>query len=230
MSNRNKLQKFEELRSFPNYYQHEVTGEPLLTTANGHRLAMKGQWSQLHFNNSQPITLELACGRGEYAVALAARYPDTNFIGVDIKGARIWQGARRAMEAGLTNIAFLRTRIEMINLFFVAQEVSEIWITFPDPFLRPSKADRRLTSPPFLARYRELLKPGGLIHLKTDDQQLYEFTLEVVAETTDARLLYHNDDIYAGVLPFEELSTRTYYENMHLQAGKTIKYIRFSLG
>jgi tRNA (guanine-N7-)-methyltransferase len=230
MSNRNKLQKFEELRSFPNYYQHEVTGEPLLTTANGHRLAMKGQWSQLHFNNSQPITLELACGRGEYAVALAARYPDTNFIGVDIKGARIWQGARRAMEAGLTNIAFLRTRIEMINLFFVAQEVSEIWITFPDPFLRPSKADRRLTSLPFLARYRELLKPGGLIHLKTDDQQLYEFTLEVVAETTDARLLYHNDDIYAGVLPFEELSTRTYYENMHLQAGKTIKYIRFSLG
>ena len=230
MSNRNKLQKFEELRSFPNYYQHEVTGEPLLTTIHERRLAMRGQWSQVHFHNNQPITLELACGRGEYAVALAARYPDTNFIGVDIKGARIWQGARRAMEAGLANIAFLRTRIEMINLFFKEQEVSEIWITFPDPFLRPSKADRRLTSPPFLARYRALLKPGGLIHLKTDDQQLYEFTLEVVGRTADAKLLYHNDDIYADILPFEELSVRTYYENMHLQAGKSIKYIRFSLG
>lgn len=230
MSNRNKLQKFEELRSFPNYYQHEVTDEPLLTTVDGRRIAMKGQWSQLHFNNSQPLTLELACGRAEYAVALAAKYPDTNFIGVDIKGARIWQGARRAMEAGLTNIAFLRTRIEMINFFFAMQEVSELWITFPDPFLRPSKANRRLTSPPFLARYRELLKPGGLIHLKTDDRQLYEFTLEVIAETADAKLLYHNDDIYADATPFEELSIRTYYENMHLQAGKTSKYIRFSLG
>lgn len=230
MSNRNKLQKFEELRSFPNYYQHEVTNEPLLTTVDGRRIAMKGQWSQLHFNNSQPLTLELACGRAEYAVALAAKYPDTNFIGVDIKGARIWQGARRAMEAGLTNIAFLRTRIEMINFFFAMQEVSELWITFPDPFLRPSKANRRLTSPPFLERYRELLKPGGLIHLKTDDRQLYEFTLEVITETADAKLLYHNDDIYAGPVPFEELSIRTYYENMHLQAGKTSKYIRFSLG
>ena len=230
MSNRNKLQKFEELRSFPNYYQHEVTDEPLLTTVNGHRLAMKGQWARLHFNNNQPITLELACGRGEYAVALATSYPNTNFIGVDIKGARIWQGAGRAIKAGLTNIAFLRTRIEMINLFFAKGEVSEIWITFPDPFLRPSKADRRLTSHPFLARYRELLKPGGIIHLKTDDRQLYEFTLEVVAETADAKLLYHNDDIYAADLPFQELSTKTYYENMHLQAGKTIKYIRFSLG
>ena len=230
MSNRNKLQKFEELRSFPNYYQHEVMDEPLLTTVDGRRIAMKGQWSQLHFNNSQPLTLELACGRAEYAVALAARYPDTNFIGVDIKGARIWQGAHRAMEAGLTNIAFLRTRIEMINFFFAAQEVGELWITFPDPFLRPSKANRRLTSPPFLARYRELLKPGGLIHLKTDDRQLYEFTLEVITETADAKLLYHNDDIYAGPVPFDELSIRTYYENMHLQAGKTSKYIRFSLG
>ncbi|MCL4162187.1 UNVERIFIED_CONTAM: hypothetical protein GTU68_051039, partial [Idotea baltica] len=137
---------------------------------------MRGRWREQHFGNKAPLILELACGRGEYTLALAAHFKEQNFIGVDIKGARIWKGAKMALEQQLDNAAFLRTRIEQIELFFTPEEVDEIWITFPDPFLKKGKANRRLTSASFLDRYRKILKKGGLLHLKTDDPTLYNFT------------------------------------------------------
>ncbi len=224
MARRNKLEKFAELRTFPHVYENFDMKEPRLFR-QGHPVQMRGRW-HAHFGNSHPITLELACGRGEYAVGLARMYPQRNFIGVDIKGARMWKGARIALEEGLANVAFLRTRIELIDHFFEAGEVEEIWITFPDPFLRKSKANRRLTSPRFLERYHRILAAGGLVHLKTDEPLLYDFTLEVLADDPHFALEYCAADIYAGPLPVPELALKTYYERMHLAAGKTIKYVR----
>ena len=148
-------------------------------------------------------------------------------MGLDIKGARIWQGASIAQEENLQNVAFLRTRIELIGLFFAEQEIDEIWITFPDPFLRESKSNNRLTSNPFLDRFKPLLKKDGIINLKTDSTELYDFTMETLAERTDIELIYHNDDIYSGDLYMEELEFKTYYEHMHLKNEKTIKFVRF---
>ncbi len=224
MARRNKLEKFAELRTFPHVYENFDMKHPQLFR-QGEPVEMKGRWQE-HFGNDHPITLELACGRGEYTVGLARQFPDRNFIGVDIKGARIWKGARIALQEGLTNAAFLRTRIELIEHFFAPGEVAEIWITFPDPFLRKSKANRRLTSARFLERYHRILAPAGLVHLKTDEPLLYEFTLEVLADNPHFALEYHDDDIYARPLPTPELELKTYYEHMHLEAGKTIKYVR----
>jgi tRNA (guanine-N7-)-methyltransferase len=157
--------------------------------------------------------------------------PNRNFIGVDVKGARIWKGAGIALEEDLENVAFLRTRIEQLHLFFEPGEISEIWITFPDPFLQKSKSNRRLTAPRFLDTYKKLLRRDGLIHLKTDEPNLYAFTLETLEAYESAKVLYHSDDIYAlPELPMPELEIKTYYERMHLAAQKTIKYIRFRLG
>lgn len=227
MSRRNKLQKFAEVLSFPNVYENFDAKAPGLAGENGERVEMKGHWRSRHFGNDHPLTLELACGKGDYALGLAQRFPERNFIGVDIKGARIWRGAKTALEKGLKNVAFLRTRIEQIALFFEKNEVDEIWITFPDPFLRDSKANRRLTSAMFLGQYRKILKPGGLVHLKTDEPNLYDFTLETLAAQRDYSLQYHDDDIYAKPLPMPELEIKTFYEKQHLAAGKTIKYVRF---
>ena len=229
MSRRNKLQKFAEILTFSNVYENFDNYPPRLTGKGGVDVDLKGQWREKHFKNDNPITLELACGRGEYTVALAERYPDRNFIGVDIKGARIWKGARIALEKGLSNAAFLRTRIELIAAFFEPGEIDEIWITFPDPFLRKGKSNRRLTAPKFLDHYRKILKQDGLMHLKTDEGVLSEFTLEVLEADEKAKILYQDTDIYAQPLPMEELEVKTYYENMHLEKGKTIKYIRFTI-
>jgi tRNA (guanine-N7-)-methyltransferase len=229
MSKRNKLQKFAELLTFPNVYENYNPKEPQLVGLHGEEVDLKGKWRSEHFKNERPITLELACGRGEYTLDLARRYPDQNFIGVDVKGARIWKGARIALREKLDNVAFLRTRIEQIALFFDPGEVDEIWITFPDPFLRKSKANRRLTAPNFLKAYRQILKPGGLVHLKTDEPNLYAFTLEVLSEDPQVKILYQDEDIYAKELPFPELETKTYYEKMHLAEGKKIKYVRFTI-
>ena len=229
MSRKNKLQKFADLLHFPNVYENFDIRKPELTGLNGEIVELKGQWNAQHFKNDQPIVLELACGRGEYCLGLAKAYPQYNFIGVDIKGARIWKGANGAIEQSLPNVAFLRTRIEQIELFFAPDEVSEIWITFPDPFLRESKANRRLTSPQFLDRYRKILKPKGLVHLKTDEPNLFEFTMETLEEDSAVDVLFQNDDIYAQALPYEELEIKTYYEKMHLEKGKTIKYVRFTI-
>jgi tRNA (guanine-N7-)-methyltransferase len=227
MSRRNKLQKFAEVLSFPNVYENYDASTPILTGENGATIDLKGRWNELHFKSQHPITLELACGKGDYTLGLAKRFPDRNFIGVDVKGARIWRGAKTALEQNLQNVAFLRTRIERISNFFAPDEVNEIWITFPDPFLPKRKANRRLTSIPFLDEYRKILKPGGFIHLKTDEPNLYEFTLETLSIQTALRLLYHDHDIYAKPLPLPELEIKTFYEKQHLAAGKTIKYVRF---
>jgi tRNA (guanine-N7-)-methyltransferase len=229
MRKRNKLQKFAELSGFPNVYENFDPARPELSAAGGVELQMAGQWAARHFGNDRPITLELACGRGEYTLGLARMYPQRNFIGMDIKGARIWKGANIALRENLSNAAFLRARIELIERFFAPGEVSEIWITFPDPFLRDSKTNRRLTNPRFLDTYRRLLVPDGTVHLKTDSPELYEFTLETLAAFPGAHILAQNDDIYAGPLPLPELALKTFYENMHLAERKTIKYVGFEL-
>ena len=229
MSKRNKLMKFAELLSFPNVYENFDAKAPSLSGKDGIAVQLKGIWSKQHFQNDHPLVLELACGKGDYTLGLARRFPDKNFIGVDIKGARIWKGASLALEEGLHNVAFLRTRIEQITHFFDTDEVSEIWITFPDPFIRKSKANRRLTAANFIERYQQMLPKGGLVHLKTDADSLYTFTLETLAETPDCSLLYHDDDIYAQALPIPELEIKTFYEKQHLAVGKTIKYICFRL-
>ncbi len=227
MSRRNKLLKFAEILSFPNVYEQYDMGSPLLTLGQGHRLEMKGDWAAGHFRNDHPVVLELACGKGDYTLGLARQAADRNFIGVDVKGARIWRGAKSALEEGLSNVAFLRSRIEHLTDFFAHREIEEIWITFPDPFLRKGKENRRLTAPAFLERYAALLKPGGTVHLKTDDKTLYAYTLEVLAGQSQFACLLHCEDIYAGTLPMPELDIKTFYERQHLAAGKSIKYVRF---
>lgn len=191
---------------------------------------MKGRWREDYFKNDNPIVLELGCGKGEYAVGLAKMFPDTNFIGVDIKGARMWTGAKAALDAGLDNVAFLRTNIEIIDRFFAPGEVQEIWLTFSDPQMKNER--KRLTSTYFLERYRRFLVDGGLIHLKTDSNFLFTYTCEMVSEnklpvdisTTD---LYHDGNLDAGTRNI--LGIRTYYESMWLDRGLNIKYIKFHL-
>ena len=225
---KNKLHKFSEVASFKNVYQCFNPKEPVLIGCEGEEVDLKGKWNSLHFKKEQAITLELACGGGEYTLALSRMYPDRHFIGVDVKGSRIWKGARVALTDELDNAAFLRTRIEQITHFLDKDEVDEIWITFPDPFLRKSKWRRRLTSLPFLKRYQQFLKPGGFINLKTDSSELYAFTLETIAETKCV-IHYQNDNIYTDELFMPELEFKTYYEKMHLLDERTIKFVRFSL-
>lgn len=229
MARKNKLRKFAEVLSFPNVYECYNIQQPVLVGVGMQEVDMRGRWKTQHFHNDCPITLELACGGGEYTVALARQFPARNFIGVDIKGNRIWKGAKRALEEHIDNAAFLRTRIEIIDRFFAPGEIDEIWITFPDPFPRPSKENRRLTSAFFLDKYRLILRNGGLVHLKHDDPDFYRFTLDTIAADPRCSLLYYDDDIYAKPLPFPELSIQTLYEKMHLEAGKTIKYVRFTI-
>lgn len=226
MSKKNKLFKFAEMATFGNVYQNYDTQTPVVVNGAGEEVVVRGAWAA-HFGNSNPITLELACGGGEYTLGLGAMYPHRNFVGVDIKGARIWKGARVALERDMGNVAFLRTQIENLAAFFERGEIAEIWITFPDPFLRLSKAQKRLTSARFIEIYRQLLPSGAPVHLKTDDDTLYAFTLETIAET-GCTLLYEHPNIYSIPLPFAELAVKTYYEQMHLAAGKTIKYVRFT--
>ncbi|MEZ4908353.1 MAG: tRNA (guanosine(46)-N7)-methyltransferase TrmB [Saprospiraceae bacterium] len=227
MSSRNKLQKFAENLSFTNVFENFDPKTNILVGENGMEVDFSEGWNNFYFKNQNPLILELACGRGEYSLALAEHNPETNYIGVDIKGARIWKGANNALDKGLSNIAFLRTKIENIQSFFNKAEVDEIWITFPDPFLKKSKANRRLTSPLFLERYRRILKKDGIIHLKTDSDELYEYTMDVLKNQPDIEFLYVNDDIYASDLDFWELEIKTYYEKQHLANEKKIKYIRF---
>lgn len=190
---------------------------------------IKGNWRQDFFKNDHPITLELACGRGEYTVGLAALFPDRNFIGVDIKGERIWKGSSWAVEQGLSNVAFLRTQILLIENFFEAGEIDEVWITFPDP--RPRKRDikRRLTSPRFIEIYKQLAKPGSYIRLKTDNTQLYEYSLEVLQERKDISDFKFTSDVYQSELRPECFDIKTRYEQEFASKGETIKYLRFKL-
>lgn len=219
---KNKLKKFAEMETFPNVFQC-VARE---ADKDNPIMRMRGQWRKEYFHNDHPIVLELGCGRGEYTVGLAVLYPEKNFIGIDIKGARMWAGAKEAHEAGMTNVAFLRTNIEALTLFFEAGEVDEIWITFPDPQMK--KATKRLTSSYFMARYQQLLKEGGLIHLKTDSPFLYQYTSEMVS-ANKYEVVYATDNLYASDFADTVRSLKTHYERQWLERGMTIKYIQFRL-
>jgi len=187
---------------------------------------LKGHWGDLFFKNEKPIVLELGCGKGEYTVGLAELYPEKNFIGVDIKGARMWTGARESAEKELSNVAFLRTQIEFIFRFFASGEVSEIWLTFPDPQMK--KVRKRLTSTRFMVDYQKFLKPGGKIHLKTDSPFMYGYTVEMV-KTNNLPVTVKTDDLYHCGWVDNILSIQTFYENQWLQRGLTIKYIQFEI-
>lgn len=225
MSKKNKLQKFEENRSFDNLFQYSY--ERIMEEG----FPLQGKWHADFFRNDNPIVLELGCGKGEYTVGLARAHRDTNYIGVDIKGARMWRGLTQAREEGLTNVAFIRTRIDQIEHFFAPDEVSEIWVTFPDP--HPGEGERnarhRLTSPEFLERYRKIVRPDGILNLKTDSPIMYEFTLHEVIEKQGLPLLYATDDLYANDDDLEVKTIRTFYEQMWLDQGLTIKYLRFKI-
>lgn len=226
---KNKLKKFAEMETFHNVFQcgaRECVEESPV-------VGMRGKWHAEYFHNDNPIVLELGCGRGEYTVGLAVRNPHKNYIGIDIKGARMWAGAKQAELAGIKNVAFLRTNIEMISHFFAPDEVAEIWITFPDPQMK--KATKRLTSTYFMARYRQLLKPSGVIHLKTDSPFLYTYTQAMVKEN-QYPILVDTDDLYSdeamrliGDEACEARALQTHYEHQWLDRGLTIKYIAWLL-
>ncbi len=216
-----KLQKFADMARFPHVFE-----QPWMPTAESVPFALKGCWGKDFFQNDNPIVLELGCGRGEYTVGLAKLFPDKNFIGVDIKGARMWTGAKQALEEGLKNVAFLRTRIEIIDYFFASGEVDEIWLTFSDPQMK--KATKRLTSTYFMNRYRRFLADGGLIHVKTDSPFMYTYT-RCMIERNALPVEVMTDDLYHSGKADEILSIRTYYEQQWLERGLTIKYIRFRL-
>ena len=218
---KNKLARWTELGSFDNVIQPEI-GE-----VSGSDHPIKGKWNQEIFKNNNPIVLELGCGKGEYTVGLAKNFPDNNFIGIDIKGARMWRGAKTANEQNLQNVAFVRTRIEFINSFFSADEVDEIWITFPDPHPGGRNSNKRLTSPWFLNSYRLFLKDKGIIHLKTDSKELYEFTNKVLSYNNQGIIISTND-LYAEKAD-TILSIRTHYEKIFLEAGLKINYLSFRL-
>ncbi len=220
---KNKIQRFAELRSFSNVI--EVNFEEIL----GKNYPFKGKWSELYFHNTYPIVLELGCGKGEYTVAMARNNRLCNYIGVDIKGNRIWVGAREALKENLANVCFLRTRIDFIESFFGQNEVEEIWITFPDPQPQSNRKRKRLTSPLFLNRYKKFLKPEGIIHLKTDNDLLYYYTLEII-EHNQLPLIAYTTDLYSSKFS-NDLAGRiqTYYEKIFLSEGKPIHYLSFKL-
>ena len=208
-----KLVRFAALESMDNVLQHPE--------------GMVGQWREV-FGNANPLTLELACGKGEYSVAQGRTAPNRNFLGIDIKGNRLFIGARIAIREGLKNVAFMRAQIGRLTHYFAPGEVEEIWIIFPDPFLRSSRDKNRLTHPRFLHQYQQVLVPGGRIHLKTDSPELFAFTLEVIAEqgcTIHERI----DDVYAHGTPAGPLAIQTHYEGLHLADGRIIRYVQFSL-
>ena len=214
---KNKLYRFSVVAERANVLE---PGKELFSRIRGH-------WNDLYFPNPNPITLELACGRGEYSVALAHRFPQRNYVGVDIKGDRIWKGSTLAVEQELVNIGFLRTNILTIENFFAPHEVDEIWLTFPDP--RPRKRDikRRLTSPRFLEMYKRILKPGGVFRLKTDNTGLFTYTLEELGLRNDLVDFVYTEDVYESPLREECFDIRTRYEEMFASKGEKIKYLRF---
>lgn len=217
---KNKLSKFADMEKYPHVFQYPYS------TVQQENFSMKGRWCELFFHNNNPIVIELGCGRGEYTVALAKMFPDKNFIGVDIKGARMWTGATEALSSDLKNVAFLRTNIEIIDSFFGINEVDEIWLTFPDPQMK--SFTKRLTSTAFLERYRHFLKKEGSIHLKTDSNFLYTYTQKLI-EVNSLPVLCSTVDLYHGNFVDHILDIKTYYEKQWLERGIAIKYIHFKL-
>ncbi len=220
---KDKLRRFAENLTFECFVQPEFDD----IFHKDHPL--KGRWREEFFKNSNPIILELGCGKGEYAVALAKQTPHQNFIGIDIKGARMWRGAKTATDEGIANVGFLRTRIEFINSFFAEGEIDELWITFPDPQLKSRRAKKRLTAPPFLESYAKFLSTEGFINLKTDSKHLFAYTGEVIRRF-ELPCEVSNDDIYGSGFADETLSVKTAYEAEYLRRGLPITYTRFGLG
>jgi tRNA (guanine-N7-)-methyltransferase len=218
---KNKLKKFDEMDAFPHVFQFSFddfrAGKPF---------EMRGEWGKQFFGNDNPIVLELGCGRGEYTVGLAKLFPEKNFIGIDIKGARMWTGARQAQEEKLSNVAFLRTKIELVSHFFSENEVSEIWLTFPDPQMK--KTTKRMTATNFMAQYQRFMCSGGIVHLKTDINFMFTYTREMV-EANHYRVLLCTNDLYHSNITDNILNIKTYYEQQWLARGISIKYLKFEL-
>ena len=221
MGSKNKLKRFKENETFANVIQ--PTREEVV---NNYKL--KGKWNTF-FKNDNPIVLELGCGKGEYSVALAQKNPDKNFIGIDIKGARFWRGAKTAIEEGLNNVAFIRTQIELVEYIFGENEVDEIWITFPDPQIKYKRTKHRMTNSVFLKRYHTILKAEGVINLKTDSEFMHGYTLGLL-HGEGHEILHSNHDVYKNhYSPEEVITTQTFYEKQYLEEGKPITYIKFRL-
>jgi tRNA (guanine-N7-)-methyltransferase len=223
VGSKNKLKRFKENETFVNVFQ------PTREEVVADQFSLKGKWNSDFFKNDHPIVLELGCGKGEYSVGLAERFPHKNFIGIDIKGARFWRGAKTAVENGLHNVAFVRTQIELIEHCFAANEVSEIWITFPDPQIKYKRTKHRMTNAAFLDNYKKILQPNGLMHLKTDSEFMHGYTLGLL-HGAGHEVLYANHNIYKNEgAPDEVTGIQTFYESQYLEVNKAITYIQFRI-
>ena len=223
MGSKNKLKRFSENETFDNVFQ--PTREEVVSD----QFPLKGKWNKEFFKNDNPIVLELGCGKGEYSVGLAERFPEKNFIGIDIKGARFWRGAKTAVETGMNNVAFVRTQIELIHHIFTQNEVSEIWITFPDPQIKYKRTKHRMTNAAFLDNYKKILKQNGLMHLKTDSEFMHGYTLGLL-HGLGYEVLYANHNIYKNEgAPAEVTGIQTFYESQYLEVNKSITYIQFRI-
>ncbi|MEO8146427.1 MAG: tRNA (guanosine(46)-N7)-methyltransferase TrmB [Bacteroidia bacterium] len=219
---KDKLRRWAELETFERTFQPKMDF-PMPD------FYLKGKWNSDVFKNENPIVLELGCGRGEYTVHLAKNFPQKNFIGIDIKGARLWRGAKTINEEKILNAAFVRMRIEFIENFFSPHEIGEIWLTFPDPQIKDKREHRRLTHPAFIERYKRMMKPNGILHLKSDSAEFYEYTLQSLAQE-QGKFLVKTNDLYNSHIVDEILSIKTTYENIFLKEGKKITYIKFQFG
>jgi len=223
VGSKNKLKRFNENETFSNVFQ--PSREELVEK----QYAQKGNWNKSFFKNDNPLVLELGCGKGEYSVELAKKFPNKNFIGIDIKGARFWRGAKTALEENIPNVAFLRTLIELIEYAFEENEVDEIWITFPDPQIKYKRTKHRMTNSEFLKKYKKVLKPDGVMNLKTDSEFMHGYTLGLL-HGEGHEVLYANHNVYKQEgSPEEVTSIQTYYESQYLEQNKPITYIRFKI-
>ena len=223
MGSKNKLKRFQENDTFQNVFQptreEVVSGE----------FALKGNWNNDFFKNNNPIIVELGCGKGEYTVGLAEQNPDKNYIGIDVKGARFWRGAKSATDAGMSNVAFIRTQIELVDFIFAHHEISEIWITFPDPQIKYKRTKHRMTNSEFLQLYKKILKPDGIVNLKTDSEFMHGYTLGLL-HGEGHEVLYANHNVYVNEgSPKEVIGFQTFYEKQYLANNKAITYIKFKI-
>ena len=222
MGSKNKLKRFKENETFSNVIQ--PTREEVLNNT----LKLKGNWNRNFFKNENPIVLELGCGKGEYSVNLATMFPEKNFLGIDIKGARFWRGAKTALAEKINNVGFLRTQIELVDCIFDENEVDEIWITFPDPQIKYKRTKHRMTNPDFLNKYKKILKPNGMVHLKTDSEYMHGYTLGLL-QGLGLTIEYAHHDVYGTTnAPKEVTDIQTYYESQYLAINKKITYLRFN--
>ena len=223
MGSKNKLKRFKENDTFGNVFQ------PSREEVVSDQFSLKGKWNQDYFKNNNPIVLELGCGKGEYSIGLAEKYPNKNFIGIDLKGARFWRGAKTAVETGLKNVAFIRTQIELINHIFNENEVDEIWITFPDPQIKYKRTKHRMTNSEFLKLYKKVLNLEGIINLKTDSEFMHGYTLGLL-HGEGHEVIYSNHNVYVNEgSPEEVTGLQTFYEKQYLEINKSITYIRFKI-